>query len=61
MTLAVVLVSGVSVAGFAAWNLTQSFADDAVELPQQSALPPNIGEIEGGVNLLLTGTDKCEP
>ena len=61
MALAVVLVSGVSVAGFAAWGITQSFADDAVELPQQSALPPNIGEIEGGVNLLLTGTDKCEP
>ena len=61
MALAVVLVSGVSVAGFAAWDLTRTFAEDAVEIPQDAPLPPNIGEIEGGVNLLLTGTDKCEP
>ena len=61
VALAVVLVSGVSVAGFAAWDLTRTFAEDAVEIPQDAPLPPNIGEIEGGVNLLLTGTDKCEP
>ncbi|HOA87046.1 MAG TPA: LCP family protein [Microbacteriaceae bacterium] len=61
MALAVVLVSGVSVAGFAAWDLAHSFASEAVEIPQDAPLPPNIGEIEGGVNLLLTGTDKCEP
>ena len=61
IAMAVVLVSGVGVAGFAAWDLTRTFAAEAVDIPQDAPLPPSIGEIEGGVNLLITGTDKCEP
>lgn len=61
IALAVVLVSGASVAAYAAIDLTTGFADDAVELEGQDVLPPDIGAIEGGVNLLLAGTDACEP
>jgi LCP family protein required for cell wall assembly len=59
--LAVVLVSGLGVATFLAYDLTTTFSADAVELEGQGAPPPNIGEIEGGVNLFIAGTDACEP
>ncbi len=59
--LAVVLVSGAGVAAYAAIDITSSFAEGAVELEGQSAVPPDIGAIEGGVNLFLAGTDACEP
>ena len=58
---AVVLVSGFGVAAYAVTDFTTSFAQDAVELEGQSAVPPDIGAIEGGVDILLTGTDECEP
>ncbi|WP_243076427.1 LCP family protein [Microbacterium sp. SS28] len=58
--LSVVLVSGVGVAAYAAIDLTQGFVTDAVELEGQDSVPPDIGAIEGGVNLFLAGTDACE-
>jgi len=58
---AVVLVSGAGVAAYAAYDLTASFTDDAVDLEGQEAVPPDIGAIEGGVNLFVAGTDACEP
>ncbi|MDY0908475.1 LCP family protein [Microbacterium sp. CFBP9034] len=58
---AVVLVSGAGVAAYALTDLTAGIADNAVKLEGQAAVPPDIGAIEGGVNLLLTGTDECEP
>ncbi|MFK4836234.1 LCP family protein [Microbacterium sp. ZW T2_14] len=57
---AVVLVSGVGVAAYAATDVVASFADGAVELEGQDAVPPDIGAIEGGVDILLVGTDECE-
>ena len=57
---AVVLVSGAGVAAYAAYDITTSFADDAVELEGQGTVPPDIGAIEGGIDLLLVGTDECE-
>ena len=57
---AVVLVSGAGVAAYAAYDLTASFTDDAVDLEGQEAVPPDIGAIEGGVNLFVAGTDACE-
>ncbi|MFE1646930.1 LCP family protein [Microbacterium sp. P01] len=59
--LAVVLVSGAGVAAYAAYDLTASFTDDAVALEGQSPVPPDIGAIEGGIDVLLTGTDECLP
>ncbi|GAA3640485.1 hypothetical protein GCM10022200_25180 [Microbacterium awajiense] len=61
IVLGVVLVSGAGVAAYAAIDLTASFTSDAVELEGQAAVPPDIGAIEGGVNLFLAGTDACEP
>ncbi|WP_344058000.1 LCP family protein [Microbacterium pumilum] len=61
IVVAVVLVSGAGVAAYAAIDLTQSFTNGAVALEGQDAVPPDIGAIEGGVNLFLAGTDACEP
>lgn len=59
--LAVVLVAGAGVAGYVLIDLSRSFTADAVELQNQPAVPPDLGELRGGVNLLLAGTDECEP
>ena len=56
----VVLVSGLGVAAYAVTDITASFTEDAVELEGQDPVPPDIGAIEGGVSLLLVGTDECE-
>ena len=58
---AVVLVSGAGVAAYATYDTVASFSDDAVDLEGQEAVAPDIGAIEGGVNLLIAGTDECEP
>ncbi len=57
---AVVLVSGIGIAAYAVTDIGASFADDAVDLEGQGSVPPDIGAIEGGVDLLLVGTDECE-
>ena len=61
VAIAVVLVAGAGVAAYAAYSLTSSFSANAVEIDGQDAVPPDIGAIEGGVNLLIAGTDACEP
>ena len=61
IAVAVVLVSGVSVAAYAAVDLTSSLNAHAVKLEGQAAVPPDLGAIEGGVNLFIAGTDACEP
>jgi LCP family protein required for cell wall assembly len=60
---AVVLVSTVSVAAYAVWDVARSVKHGVhlSALPGHSALPqdiPNVGAIAGGVNLLLAGTDS---
>ncbi|SIS02684.1 LCP family protein [Microbacterium sp. RURRCA19A] len=61
VAMAVVLVAGAGVAAYAVYDLSSSFTADAVDLPDQPAVPPDIGELKGGVNLLMVGTDECEP
>ena len=56
---AVVLVSGFGVAAYAVTDISASFAQDAVELEGQGSVPPDIGAIEGGVDVLLVGTAEC--
>ncbi|OAN43283.1 LCP family protein [Microbacterium sp. H83] len=58
--LAVVLVSGVSVAAYVVYDLSSTVTANAVELEDTKDLPPDISEYEGGFNLLLTGVDTCE-
>ncbi len=59
-TLGVILVSGGSIAAIATWDVAKSIKP-GVHLalpPGKTAVPiPSIGAIDGGVNLLLTGTD----
>ncbi len=57
--LAVALVSGTSVAAVAVWDVANS-AKESVTLANQEDVIPQIGEIEGGVNLLLVGSDSRE-
>lgn len=59
-TLGVLIVSGGSIAAIAAWDVARTIKP-GVHLalpPGKTAVPiPSIGAIDGGVNLLLTGTD----
>jgi LCP family protein required for cell wall assembly len=61
VALAVVLVSGLGVVGYTTYTAVADFSESAVELEGQESVPPDIGEIEGGVNLFVAGTDACEP
>ncbi|GAA3765815.1 LCP family protein [Microbacterium kribbense] len=60
VVLAVVVLGLAGTAAFAVWNTTTTISDQAVTLEHSKSLPPSIGEIEGGVNLLLVGTDSCQ-
>ena len=60
ISLAVVAVSATSIAGIAVWDVASSIKPGIhlAALPgQTNTPPPGIGAIEGGVNLLLAGTD----
>lgn len=60
VVLAVLLVSGASVAAVVVTDLTRSFVNEAVDIGGDRELPPNLGALEGGFNLLLVGVDTCE-
>lgn len=60
VVLAVALVSGAGVAGFALWNAADTIASKSVELGDEELLPPSMGAIEGDVTMLLVGTDSCD-
>lgn len=61
LALVVVAVSAASIAGIAVWDVASAVQPGIhlAKLPGQSEAPapPSIGAIEGGVNLLLAGTD----
>ncbi|MDX2376498.1 LCP family protein [Microbacterium sp. LRZ72] len=61
VSLAVVLVAGIGVVAVSTVTAVNDFTGSSVALEGQESVPPNIGEIEGGVNLFLAGTDACEP
>lgn len=60
IALAVVLVSGVSVAAAVLYDMTSDYTASSVELEGQRDIPPDIAAFEGGFNLLLVGVDTCE-
>ncbi|MDN3494865.1 LCP family protein [Planococcus sp. APC 4015] len=61
VVLGVVGVSSVGIGAFAVWSTASAVADGAVDIGQDGdVVPPSLGEIEGGVNVLLAGTDSCE-
>ncbi|WP_019180817.1 LCP family protein [Microbacterium yannicii] len=60
IALGVVGVSATGVTAYSLWDATQAIGASAVVLDEEKPLPPSLGAIEGGVNLLLVGTDSCE-
>ncbi|KQM60985.1 LCP family protein [Agreia sp. Leaf210] len=58
LALAVFLVSGVSIAAIATWDVRNDLTVVALEGDKTDAAPPNIAAIDGGVNLLLVGSDS---
>lgn len=60
VVLGVVGTSAVGLLAFQVWDAANSLSANAVALGQDQELPPSLGAIEGGVNLLVVGTDSCE-
>ncbi|HWS51402.1 MAG TPA: LCP family protein, partial [Microbacterium sp.] len=60
VVLGVVGLSATGVAAFSVWDATQAVTANAVVLDEDKPLPPSLGAIEGGVNVLMVGTDSCE-
>lgn len=60
--LGVVVLSGVLVGGVTVWNAAAAVDETSVDLvgDEEGQLPPTLGELKGGINLLLVGTDSCE-
>ncbi|WP_307852638.1 LCP family protein [Glaciihabitans sp. dw_435] len=57
--LAVVLVSGASVATYATWNVTNNLAAGGIDItPDDDSEPPAVGAIVGGFNMLVVGVDN---
>jgi LCP family protein required for cell wall assembly len=56
----VITVSATGVAAYSVINTASAIGSAAVVLGEDEAIPPSLGAIEGGVNLLLVGTDSCE-
>jgi LCP family protein required for cell wall assembly len=54
----VVVVSSAAVVGYAAWDITSSVQPGVTLIGETEGPPPDIGAIEGGVNLLLVGSDS---
>lgn len=62
LALAVVLVSGASIAAIAAWDLGRQIKVVAMDPSDEDDQPlPEIDAIEGGVNLLIVGSDYRDP
>lgn len=58
-TMAVVLVSGASVAGYAIFKIESSIKTVKI-VGETEGPPPALGAYEGGFNILLVGSDRCE-
>jgi len=56
----VAVVSVFAVVSYTAYDLTADFVEEAVVVENQPAVPPDLGELDGGVNMLLVGIDACE-
>jgi len=58
IALAVVLISGTSVAGYAVWQLSNNLKPGVDISFPGGAAPPAVGPIQGPVNILLVGSDS---
>ncbi len=60
VALGVVGASAVGLVAFNVWDAASALNANAIVLDEDEVVPPSLGAIEGGVNLLLVGTDSCE-
>jgi LCP family protein required for cell wall assembly len=60
VVLGVVGVSATGITAYNIWDAAQTVAANSVVLDADKPLPPSLDAIEGGVNLLMVGTDSCE-
>jgi LCP family protein required for cell wall assembly len=60
VVLGVVGISATGVAAYSVWDAANAVTANAVVLDEDTPLPPSLGAIEGGVNILMVGTDSCE-
>jgi LCP family protein required for cell wall assembly len=58
MVAAVGLASTLSVAGIAFWDLSRTVASNTVDITGGQAMPPSLGGIDGGANILIVGSDS---
>ncbi|WP_404434668.1 LCP family protein [Microbacterium lacus] len=56
----VISVSVIGVSAFAVVDAARAATENSIALGGEDQLPPTLGAIEGGVNVLLVGTDSCE-
>ncbi|MDF2920402.1 MAG: transcriptional regulator, partial [Microbacterium sp.] len=56
----VVLVAVAGVTAYTAVDLTSEYVAEAVVVENQPAIPPDLGQLEGGVNMMVVGIDACE-
>ncbi|MCO5294869.1 MAG: LCP family protein [Homoserinimonas sp.] len=59
IAMAVVLVSAVTVAGYAVWKIESDIKTVSI-IGETEGPPPELGSYEGGFNILLVGSDRCE-
>jgi len=57
-TLAVVAVSAGSITAIAAWELGRTVSANSVDISDGAALPPALGGLDGGADILLVGSDS---
>ncbi|MGM1018811.1 MAG: LCP family protein [Actinomycetota bacterium] len=60
IAIAIVLVSALGVGAYLVTDLSNTVTANSVELEGQQAVPPDIGEYEGGFDILVAGLDTCE-
>ena len=58
-SLAVVLVSGAAVGSYAVWKIESDIKTVTI-VGETQGPPPELGAYEGGFNILLVGSDRCE-
>jgi len=56
----VIAVSATGVAAFTVWDTATALTEASVVLDEDEVIPPSLGAIEGGVDVLIAGTDSCE-
>jgi LCP family protein required for cell wall assembly len=57
-TCAVVAISAASITVIAAWDLSRTVTANSVDISDGAALPPTLGGLDGGADILLVGSDS---